>query len=162
MSFHDDLSRSQMLRDKYLIPLYNSVFDSYSLVDGTDDESMCIQHMGIDTVGRIGDRTVTIEEKIQEVPYVSVFIEEKSCTNSGHESPGWVYTCTADYIFYLLIHTDARLLILNTVNLKDFFLARGKKYPQKMTAQYNHTAGRVIPIVDLPSTVLLLDSLIPK
>jgi len=101
-----------------------------------------------------------IEEKVvswpeeKGKPHTAFFLETRSCTNPGHESPGWMEDCQADKLLYAFEIKDLGLVVylLDFSHLKRWFWQQylpqisHPDYGRVVMADENRTEGWVVEI----------------
>lgn len=100
-SFDEDLEFSQ-IRNGRLDHIYHKYFQNISeisQIERTDD--MKRQRAGVDTIITLQSGEVIVtQEKYRRREFTGDFlIEYVSVFDDGHETPGWIYTIDADYLF---------------------------------------------------------------
>lgn len=107
-----------------------------------------------------------VEEKVvswpaNNQPYTAFFLETRSCTNPGHESPGWMITCQADMLLYAFEIRDLGLIIylLDFHRLKRWFEQEylphlpHPEYGLSVMPDENRTEGRLVSIAKVIQAV---------
>jgi hypothetical protein len=107
-----------------------------------------------------------VEEKVvswptDDQPHTAFFLETRSCTNQGHESPGWMVTCKADLLLYAFEIKDLGLLIylIDFRRLKRWFEEEylpklaPPEYGLSVMNEANRTEGRVVAIENVVRAV---------
>lgn len=118
--------------------------------------------------------SVGIEEKVvswpegKGKPHTAFFLETRSCTNPGYESPGWMEDCQADLLLYAFEIKDLGLVIylLDFPALKRWFWQQylphlpHSDYGRAVMPDANRTEGMVVEIAtvvkDVPADCFLL------
>lgn len=133
----------------------------YVFVDHSPCSDRLQRQWKIDTmVQRDAESSQSVEEKIVKWPktdcaYTAFFLETHSCTNQGYESPGWMSTSQADLLLYAFEIKDVGLVayVLDFPRLQRWFWAQylpalpHPDHGRSVMAQFNHTEGRLVPIV---------------
>jgi hypothetical protein len=107
-----------------------------------------------------------VEEKVVRWPehgeaHTAFFLETHSCTNKGHERPGWMSTCKADLLLYAFEVKDVGLVIylLDFPRLKRWFEEEylphlpSPEYGLSVMPNENRTQGRVVKIATVVKAV---------
>jgi len=121
------------------------------------------REMAIDTIlQKDKNEIIGIEEKIVRWPgynYTAFTLETMSCTVSGHERKGWMYTAQCDILFYCFCQEETEnkmesYAIPFRLLQKWFFTdERYLRYKTTYTEQINHTECRIVPIEDVMTGV---------
>ncbi len=139
----------------------------YVQVDGSHFSQMVQRDLHVDTVvQKDALHSLGIEEKIVKWPksnqaHTAFFLETRSCTNQGHESPGWMTTCQADLLFYAFELKDVGLLVylLDFPRLQRWFWQQylphlpHPAYGQCVMPTENRTEGRLVSIAAVVAQV---------
>lgn len=142
------------MRDRLLKPYYEKVFDGFVFLDGQNDAAQVLQRTGkVDTLAIHNNKLLLLEEKIVRPrtgsPYTAICIETDSCTVEGHESPGWIHTSRADWLFYCWVLDDNKgeLNIISFPQLREWFASTDTSiFPTTTTDEHNRTRCKVIDI----------------
>ena len=158
-TFNADDKWEKEVRNKYLIPFYNITFNNkYVLCDKGRSATLLQKRFDIDTIAQHpdGQNVIMIEEKFQRKSWGSLFLETKSCTNPGRESPGWMSYCEADLLVYIFVDREIELYMYHFQELKDWFWRQEKNvtWITKRTNQSNHTEGKIVPLKSIPTDFL--------
>ena len=161
--FARDDAWQRQVRDKILAPGFygqHAVEGRYVTMDKGRLATILQKRSAVDTVvqGRDGE-AIFIEEKIVRWPgykYACFFLETKSCTVPGHESPGWMFYGEADYLLYCF-QTEAHDLdcwLIDFPSLQEWFWKRENSFPyHQLQDTINKTAGRLAPVADVHRNV---------
>lgn len=141
----------------------------YVFIDKSRFSDIIQQKLKTDTViQKEVDVSYGIEEKTvawpeyKGKPHTAFFLETRSCTNPGRESPGWMVTCCADSLLYSFEIKDLGLVsyIINFPALQKWFQRVKQNYPIHTMQSQNRTEGRLVWIKDvikhLPTTQCFL------
>lgn len=117
--FNEDLNYSLDRNIRHKINEF--YFDKFPmLIDIQEVEELQLQKKGVDIILHFEDgKKVYIEEKLRREDYGDIFLEVIS--NSNKMSLGWVLTCGADYICYI-VQPTAKVYLLPVAILKTALL----------------------------------------
>ena len=156
--FASDDAWQRGVRDKILAPSFygeHAVEGRYVTIDKGRLATILQQRYAVDTIvqGRDG-AAICIEEKIVRWPgyrYASFFLETKSCTVPGHESPGWMFYGEADFLLYCFQLEDESLdcWLIDFPQLQTWFWPREPSFPYHQMKKRNKTGGRLVPVADV-------------
>lgn len=106
---------------------------------------------GNDLVLTMGNkRQITCSVKTDYTKFANIFVETISVVEN--KAPGWLYTCTSEYIAYYYVKTG-KMFMINTAKLRHWLTdAVYEKYPTASTKSNNGswtTLGKKVPITEL-------------
>jgi hypothetical protein len=161
-SFYHDLEWTQTARNAVLVPFYrdNSEGGRYVLIDKSHCSCILQKRLAVDTIcqSKHGG-AVCIEEKLTRYPncgkpFPNFFLEIASCTVFGRESLGWMLYGQSDILLYGFQLApdvmDFEAWLIPFPALREWFWQRSGSYRLfVMPHTLNHTAGLLVPIVDV-------------
>jgi hypothetical protein len=161
--FHTDNGYQRGLRDRFLIPFYQSNFGFSRLLDNEPDW----QHRGVDTLVWYDGRWRWVEEKIVRWPrvnggqlrtngYTAFALETRSCTVPGREKSGWMDYSEAHWLLYCFASRDDSRLACSFMAmqpLKQWFWPRRTRWPVIVTNQINRTECHIVPTCEVSSAI---------
>lgn len=161
--FERDNAWQKAKRDSVLAPGFYgkyAVDGRYVTIDKGRLATILQKRYAVDTVvqGRDG-AAIFIEEKIVRWPgyrYADFFLETRSCTNPGHESPGWMFYGEADYLLYCFEMEGGGLdcWLIEFQPLQKWFWPREESFPySQLRHTVNKTGGRLVPVRDVHRNV---------
>lgn len=147
------------IREKVLKPFYkkHSFESRFVFADKGTLADILQKELAVDTVlQKPGNEIVSIEEKIVRWPgyqYTAFTFETWSCTVSGRERKGWMYTAKCDYLLYCFTQEDESIIAYSIPfpKLQTWFFKNNhfERYRTTTTEQINRTECRVVPIQDV-------------
>jgi hypothetical protein len=157
----DEWQRQQ--RDAILCPNFYKKYATdgrYVVIDKGALATILQKRYAVDTIiqGKNGS-AIFIEEKIVRwpgYPYSKFFLETKSCTVPGHESPGWMFYGQADYLLYCFQcdNDDLDCWLVDFPKLHEWFWPRENTFLySQLQNTINKTAGRLVPVKDVHRSV---------
>jgi hypothetical protein len=164
MSFDTDNAWQRGIRDRILAPNFyreHATDGRYVFIDKGKLATLLQKQFAVDTILQGSDgAAVCIEEKLvrwKGKVYSKFFLETKSNTNPGHEAPGWMVYGKADYLLYGFVQEGEQSVILHLIDfpgLVAWFWPIHERYEAfVMPYTFNHTEGRLVPIVDVQANV---------
>jgi hypothetical protein len=180
-----DDKRQRDTRERFYLPLYKQIAFEERYTDlGKSACSMRLQKDGIDAVLQTGPySSECVEEKTVflegDQPYRCIFLETESCTNPGHESPGWALYTEADKVHYGMVTANELAMFLYILQefqkIRMWFRQMYERYPHSDVLQRryrrhtmpteNRTSGLLVPITDIIQIArveLIYISLVPE
>ncbi len=160
--FRVDDAWTKQKRDRYLKAVYGkwSVEGRYVLIDKSRCSTLIQMRFEVDTICQVEDgKSICIEEKIvrwKGKRLQRFFLETESCTNEGHESPGWMHYGEADFLLYAFELEDGSLdvYLIDFKKLKDWFWSVDHSdYYSHTMEEENCTKGLLVDIVDVVENV---------
>jgi hypothetical protein len=160
--FRVDDAWTKQKRDRYLKAFYGgrAVEGRYVFIDKSRCSSLIQQRFEVDTIFQVEDgKSICVEEKIVRWKGKNLyrfFLETESCTNEGHESPGWMHYGEADFLLYAFELKDGSLDVytMNFQKLKTWFWSVDHSNYHSITMEEdNRTKGLLVPIVDVVEAV---------
>lgn len=115
----------------------------------------------IDLVTITAGKKRTVEVKNRTSDYGDLLIETWS--NTARKTRGWVFTCRADYLAYIVFKDDilekGRLLDMKKLHNWWVDIGISEDYPRHYghTDKLYETENRAVPWNDLPQDIILLD-----
>lgn len=137
----------------------------YVFVDKSRFSTLVQRKLKTDTViQKHPDVSYGIEEKVvswpvsKNKPHTAFFLETRSCTNKGYESPGWMKTSCADYLLYAFEIKSIGLdvYLLDFPILQRWFWDKAYthlRYPFSTMRDKNRTEGKLVPIIDITRSI---------
>lgn len=103
MSFNTDLEYS--LNGDFETEINNFYYRTFPNIKSITNTDMSFQKLGIDKIINLNNGiSITVEEKRRRKGYVDILLEYVSNNNSSRD--GWVMTCEADYLIYIIENTN--------------------------------------------------------
>lgn len=141
--FSTNLEASQKPEDNdFILKKYQDFFDNCINIDYVDfKENPELQKKGIDVIVTLDNGKIeTIEEKRRFQSFNDILIETVSQwygQNNSYNKPGWIYTCQADILAYIVI-PDHKIYMLPMFFLKKAFQRNQDEWLVKYTERYSN------------------------
>ena len=143
-------------RDEILAPSFYKKYTSdgrFVFIDKGRLATILQKRYAVDTIAQSkkDGSAVCIQEKIVRWPGYTLpyfCLETESCTVPGHESPGWMHYCEADYLVYCFAQECGDLLcyLIEFSPLQNWFLPIASSFKRFAMETKNRTSGALVPI----------------
>lgn len=124
--------------------LFQKRFAVDTIVQGKAGAALCIEEKIVRWPGYDYEKQVTIAPGYD---YKDICLETESCTNPGHESPGWMTYGKADFLLYAMMKPDRlEIGLYDFEQLQRWFWPLVETFKVFQMPKNNRTRGRRVPI----------------